>query len=286
MHPGARRRAVGDAPDSAASSRRFGQAAPAARAAPEIAIAAAGRSGTSSWRCRISPPTPALCPASPRRCAARRCRLSARSTRVSDRRQRRVVVAYWRRDALARAAPRRRPPLSIFVPPRSTPIDGSRIGARAAGARFEPGQRVAVHARREPAHLCVVAVQPVDFVGAQQRTIDAARVDRAQRQRLEGENRRRRRSGGHVQTRFSMRTPHWPTRYSPGSIDVIMPGSIAMAGSAIARVPIDCGPSCTLRSSRRRGRLPWRSPGPGPSGARARSRRASAIACRAKARCG
>ena len=47
-------------------------------------------------------------------------------------------------------------------------------------------------------------------------------------------------------TRFSMRTPHWPARYTPGSIEVIMPSCIAMCGSGTAREML-CGPSCTLR---------------------------------------
>ena len=37
-------------------------------------------------------------------------------------------------------------------------------------------------------------------------------------------------AAGTFSTRFSMRTPHWPGRYTPGSIEVIMPGSIAMCG--------------------------------------------------------
>ena len=43
-----------------------------------------------------------------------------------------------------------------------------------------------------------------------------------------------------------MRMPHWPGRYKPGSIEVIMPGNIAMSGTGTA-FEIDCGPSCTFR---------------------------------------
>mgnify|MGYP003471828153 CR=1 FL=1 len=47
-------------------------------------------------------------------------------------------------------------------------------------------------------------------------------------------------------TRFSIRTPHWPSRYRPGSTEVIIPGSIAMFASGTALLML-CGPSCTLR---------------------------------------
>ncbi len=51
-------------------------------------------------------------------------------------------------------------------------------------------------------------------------------------------------AAGTLSTRFSMRTPHWPGRYRPGSMVVIMPGSIAMFASGIAFVML-CGPSWT-----------------------------------------
>src|SRR5262245_17561270 len=53
-------------------------------------------------------------------------------------------------------------------------------------------------------------------------------------------------STGTASARFSMRTPHFPGRYTPGSIDVIMPGCIAICGSGTAWLMV-CGPSCTLR---------------------------------------
>ena len=51
---------------------------------------------------------------------------------------------------------------------------------------------------------------------------------------------------GTFRTRFSTRTPQRPGRYTPGSMLVIIPGSIAIAGSATTR-EIVCGPSCTFR---------------------------------------
>ncbi len=85
-----------------------------------------------------------------------------------------------------------------------------------------------------PADFVVVGIEPGDLVGAQQRASMQRRVDRAQRQRLERAGTRRTRSevaAGTLSTRFSIRTPHWPGRYTPGSIEVIMPGSIAICGS-------------------------------------------------------
>ena len=43
-----------------------------------------------------------------------------------------------------------------------------------------------------------------------------------------------------------MRMPQRPSRYRPGSTEVIMPGCIAIEASGIAREML-CGPSCTFR---------------------------------------
>jgi hypothetical protein len=79
--------------------------------------------------------------------------------------------------------------------------------------------------------------------------VDAARVDRAQRERLEVEELaepRLRAWWRHVE--HQVLDAHAPLAgaVQPGSIEVIMPGSIAIVGSGIALLML-CGPSCTFR---------------------------------------
>jgi pimeloyl-ACP methyl ester carboxylesterase len=113
--------------------------------------------------------------------------------------------------------------------------------AHSLGAAAVAGVLGRIDERRTSKPMAVVVgVEPGDLVGAQQRAGSMQRVsighsvsvsNSRNSPKVAGHSVGRRRTGRHVEHQVLDAHAPVPGRYTPGSIDVIMPGSIAMCGS-------------------------------------------------------